>query len=65
MNLITSDNYLEGASALPSVDVTIAVSNNFVDKGNEEFIAFLSKYETSSAITSEVLLICKRRELTM
>lgn len=49
------DNYLEGASALPSVDVTIAVSNNFADKGNEEFIAFLSKYETSSALTSEGL----------
>ena len=49
------DNYIEGASALPAVNVTIAVSNNFADKGNEEFIAFLSKYKTSSALTSEGL----------
>lgn len=49
------DNYLEGASALPAVNVTVAVSNNFSNQGNEEFIAFLSKYETSSALTSEGL----------
>ncbi|MDR7871070.1 MAG: ABC transporter substrate-binding protein [Tissierellaceae bacterium] len=49
------DNYLEGASALPSVNVTTAVSNKFAEEGNEEFITFLSKYSTSSALTSEGL----------
>lgn len=49
------DNYLDGESALPAVNVTIVVSNNFAEQGNEEFIAFLSNYETSSALTSEGL----------
>ncbi len=49
------DTYLDGESALPAVDVTIGVSNNFAEEGNEEFITFLSNYETSSALTSEAL----------
>lgn len=49
------DNYIDGASALPAVNVTIAVSNKFAEEGNEEFIAFLSNYETSSLLTSEAL----------
>jgi len=44
----------EGLTACPSIAVTICVSNNFYDK-NPEFVAFLEKYESSSAITSAAL----------
>lgn len=50
------DNYLDGESALPEVRVTIGTSNDFADnEENAEFIEFLTKYETSSALTSEAL----------
>lgn len=49
------DNYIGGETSLPTVNVTIAVSNDFVEEGNEEFIEFLSNYQTSSALTSEAL----------
>ncbi len=49
------ETYLEGETALPSVNVTIGVSNQFKEAGNEEAIAFLSKYRTSSELTSEAL----------
>lgn len=50
------DNYLDGESAMPSVRVTIAVSNQFYeDETNQEMIDFLSNYETSSDLTSEAL----------
>lgn len=48
--------YLDGKTALPSVKVTVGASNNFVgDKYNEDFVNFLKKYKTSSALTSEAL----------
>ena len=49
------DTYLNGETELPAVNVTIGVSNAFYEEGNEEVIAFLSKYSTSSALTSEGL----------
>lgn len=50
------ETYLEGKTELPAVKVTIGVSNEFADdEANKEFIEFLSKYETSSALTSEGL----------
>ncbi|MDY0234792.1 MAG: ABC transporter substrate-binding protein [Gudongella sp.] len=50
------ETYLEGKTAMPSVDVTVGVSNEFGDaEENKEFIDFLSNYETSSALTSEGL----------
>lgn len=48
-------NYLDGQSALPAVNVTIGVSNAFNEGDNTEAIALLSKYKTSSALTSEAL----------
>lgn len=48
-------NYLDGQSALPAVNVTIGVSNAFNEGDNAEAIALLSKYKTSSAMTSEAL----------
>jgi ABC-type proline/glycine betaine transport system substrate-binding protein len=48
------DNYLEGESDFPATKVTICVSNQFKDS-NPEFCDFLSKYHTSSALTSEAL----------
>lgn len=48
--------YLDGKTALPSVKVTVGASNNFVgDKYNQDFVNFLKKYKTSSALTSEAL----------
>ena len=50
------ETYMEGKSAMPSVKVTIGISNQFADnEDNKEFVDFLSKYETSSALTSEGL----------
>ncbi len=51
-----ANTYLEGKTALPEVRVTIGTSNEFADnEENAEFIEFLGKYETSSALTSEAL----------
>lgn len=49
------DTYLEGETALPPVRVTIAVSNDFAEGDNDEIIDFLSKYSTSSQLTSDAL----------
>lgn len=46
--------YLEGKCAAPSVRVTVCVSNDFYES-DPEFCAFLSKYRTSSALTSAAL----------
>ncbi|NLP17928.1 MAG: ABC transporter substrate-binding protein [Firmicutes bacterium] len=48
--------YLKGECEVPPMRVTISASNNFADnEDNEEFIEFLRKYKTSSALTSEAL----------
>lgn len=47
--------YAKGETELPAVNVTIGVSNAFKEEGHEEAIAFLSKYKTSSQLTSEAL----------
>lgn len=46
--------YFEGKTECPSVRVTICASNDFYES-NPEFCEFLSKYQTSSALTSEAL----------
>ena len=46
--------YFEGKCECPSVRVTVCASNNFYEN-NPEFCEFLSKYHTSSALTSEAL----------
>ncbi|MEG2174252.1 MAG: ABC transporter substrate-binding protein [Oscillospiraceae bacterium] len=46
--------YQEGKTACPSVKVAVCVSNDFA-QSNPAFCAFLSKYKTSSALTSEGL----------
>lgn len=46
--------YHDGKTACPSVRVTICTSNDFYDS-DPEFVAFLSKYHTSSALTSQAL----------
>lgn len=47
-------DFEQGKTACPAVNVTIATSNAFAEK-NPEFSAFLAKYRTSSALTSEAL----------
>ncbi len=48
--------YLNGETELPPVKVTVCISNKFAeDEANKELIEFLSKYKTSSALTSEGL----------
>ena len=49
------DTYLAGETEIPPVNVTIGVSNAFVEEGHEEVVSFLSNYQTSSALTSEAL----------
>ncbi len=49
-----SDLYHEGKCECPSVKVTVCTSNSFY-ANNPEFCGFLSKYRTSSALTSEAL----------
>ena len=46
--------YHDGKTACPSVRVAICVSNDFY-QSDPEFVAFLSKYRTSSALTSQAL----------
>lgn len=46
--------YKEGETELPSVKVTVGMSNNFYDN-NPEMVEFLKKYKTSSSLTSEAL----------
>ncbi len=46
--------YFEGKCMCPSVKVTVCASNDFYES-DPEFCAFLSKYRTSSALTSEAL----------
>jgi len=46
--------YTQGACAFPSAVVTVSVSSDFY-KAAPEYCEFLSKYETSSALTAEAL----------
>lgn len=46
--------YFEGKTECPSVRVTVCTSNDFYEK-DPEFVAFLSKYRTSSSLTSQAL----------
>ena len=46
--------YKEGKTELPAVNVTVGVSNDFYDK-DPAMVEFLTKYRTSSALTSEAL----------
>ncbi len=46
--------YFEGKCACPAVPVMVGVSNDFYEAA-PEFCAFLSNYQTSSALTSEAL----------
>lgn len=48
------NTYKEGKTSLPSVKVTVAVSNEFY-KDNKEMVNFLKKYRTSSDLTSQAL----------
>lgn len=50
------ETYLEGNTALPSVKVTVSVSNKFYEnEQNKEVLEFFKKYKTSSIMTSEGL----------
>lgn len=49
-----TNTYLEGKTELPSVKVNIGVSNKFYEQ-SPEMVEFLTKYKTSSALTSEAL----------
>lgn len=46
--------YKDGKTELPAVNVTVGMSNEFYEN-NPEMVKFLSKYKTSSALTSEAL----------
>lgn len=46
--------YLEGQCECPSIRLTVAVNPDFYEQ-NQEFSEFLSKYKTSSQLTSEAL----------
>jgi glycine betaine/proline transport system permease protein/glycine betaine/proline transport system substrate-binding protein len=48
------DLFLKGECACPAVPVTVGVSNGFFEAA-PDYCAFLSNYETSSALTSEAL----------
>ncbi len=53
---IDDESFKEGKTELPAMNVTIAVSNKFYEnEDNKEMVEFLSKYKTSSALTSEGL----------
>ena len=50
------DIFFDGKCMPPPMRVTVCASNNFADQEeNKDFIEFLSRYRTSSALTSEAL----------
>ena len=50
------DTFFDGKCMPPPMRVTVCASNNFADQEeNKDFIEFLSRYRTSSALTSEAL----------
>ncbi|MDI9476210.1 MAG: ABC transporter substrate-binding protein [Natronincolaceae bacterium] len=49
------NTYLEGKTTLPTVKVAVGVSNDFAESAPKGLLEFLSKYKTSSALTSEAL----------
>ncbi len=52
------EDFQAGKTELPAMNVTIAVSNEFYENDdNKEFVEFLSKYKTSSDLTSEGLAL--------
>lgn len=51
---INDVEYRAGSTECPSVDVTKAVSNSFAEE-EPEFCEFLTKYKTSSSLTSQAL----------
>lgn len=56
------DKFPNGETAFPSVPLTVCVNPDFKQK-NQEFCEFLSKYKTSSALTSEALLYLQDNDL--
>ncbi len=48
------ETYKEGETEMPPMRVTVCVSNGFAEQ-RPDFVEFLSKYRTSSALTSEGL----------
>lgn len=50
----SAEDFEQGIGAFPSVDVNVVVNSEF-EETYPELTAFLSQYETSSAITSEAL----------
>ncbi len=56
-----ADKLRAGECAFPSVPLTVCVHPDF-QKNNAEFCEFLSKYKTSSALTSEALLYIQDNE---
>jgi glycine betaine/proline transport system permease protein/glycine betaine/proline transport system substrate-binding protein len=50
----SEEAFYEGACACPAVPVTVCVGNDFY-ASNPDYCAFLSKYQTSSALTGEAL----------
>lgn len=49
------ETYMDGKTACPSIPLTVCVNVDFY-AANPEFCQFLSKYETSSALTAKALL---------
>lgn len=53
---VDEESFREGKTELPAMNVTVAASNDFYNnEDNAEVIEFLSRYKTSSALTSEGL----------
>lgn len=53
---VDDESFKAGKTELPAMNVTVAVSNNFYEnEDNKEMVEFLSRYETSSELTSEAL----------
>ncbi|MFA5577301.1 MAG: ABC transporter substrate-binding protein [Tissierellaceae bacterium] len=53
---VDDESFKAGETELPAMNVTVAVSNKFYEnEDNKDMVDFLSKYETSSELTSEAL----------
>lgn len=57
----SEENFVDGSGAFPTVDVVVVVDSEF-EATHPEVYAFLTNYETSSAITSQALAVMQEND---
>lgn len=58
----TEEDFANGIGMFPTVDVTIATTQDFIDE-NQDLVEFFEKYHTTSAIINEALAYMQENEV--